>query len=336
MANMKTISRRQFLKLSAILPIASRLTFPTDHPLGRVTVPTIAVYKKADHESDTVRSIPKDTILSLLETVMTKEPFGNPRWHRIEDGFVHSGDIQPVVFRPQTALSSFATPALAEVTMPITQSYHSITPPDSILYRLYYGSVHRVTGVEVTPQGKIWYKVYDPRLELALFVPGEHMRLIPAEEYAPIPATLPPEQKTITLTMADQTLTAYEAGTVVHQCKVSAGLPGGFGGDKDAVTPRGTFHIEMKTTSTHMGNGQMTKDPNAYELPGVPWVSYFEPAKGIAFHGAYWHDDFGRPRSHGCVNMSMADALWIYRWSTPDAPNTEGFAKGYGTMVTVK
>jgi hypothetical protein len=332
---MHTISRREFLKLSLLLPVLTKIPFPTDHPLGRVTVRTIAVYSKADHQSSTVRSIPKDTILTLLETVIAKEPAGNPRWHRIADGFVHSGDIQPVEFRPQPVPSSVLGPLLAEVTMPITQSYQTISPRESILYRLYYGSVHQVVGVTEGALGTSWYKLLDPRLQINLFVPAEHMRLIPPEEYAPFPTTIPMDQKSITLTMTDQTVTAFEAGIPVKKFKVSAGLPGGYGGDEDASTPRGTFHIEMKTPSTHMGNGQLTKDSNAYELPGVPWVSYFETTKGIALHGAYWHDDFGRPRSHGCVNMSMADALWIYRWSGPEAPEPIGFARGYGTTVTV-
>jgi len=332
---MPTISRRQFLQLSAALPILSFLHFPTDHPLGRVCVRTIAVYRKADHTSDTVRSIPKDTILSLLETVTTKELAGNPRWHRISDGFIHSGDIQPVEFRPQQAPASIPGPMLAEVTMPITQSYQILAPRESILYRLYYGSVHQVEGVETDAQGAIWYRLLDPRLKINLYVPGEHMRLIPADEYAPFPAKVPAEQRSITLSIADQTLTALEAGTAVKQFKVSSGLPGGFGGDEDTITPRGTFHIELKTPTTHMGNGQITKDPNAYELPGVPWVSYFETTKGIALHGAFWHDDFGRPRSHGCVNMKVADALWMYRWSEPTAPESKGFARGYGTTVIV-
>jgi hypothetical protein len=332
---MTPIHRRQFLKLAFALPIASRISFPTSHPLGRVTVRTIAVYQKADHNSNTIRSIPKDTILQILETVTTKEPAGNPRWHRIADGFVHSGDIQPVEFRLQSAQTALENPMLAEVTVPITQSYQFIAPRESILYRLYYGSVHHVVGMEANTQGAIWYKILDPRLGITLYAPGEHLRLIPPGEYAPFPAKVPPEQRSITLTMANQTLVAAEAGATVKTFKVSAGLPGGFGGDKDAITPRGTFHIEMKTPTSHMGNGQITKDPNAYELPGVPWVSYFETTKGIALHGAFWHDDFGRPRSHGCVNMPVADALWIYRWSAPDAPEPKGFAKGYGTTVTV-
>jgi hypothetical protein len=332
---MKSISRRQFLKLAATLPIATRISFPAEHPLGRVCVRTIAVFKQANHDSDAVKSIPKDTVLPLLETVTAKEPAGNPRWYRIADGFIHSGDIQPVAFRPQIARSSLTAPSLAEVTMPITQSYQTVSPQEAILYRLYYGSVHHITAVEGTGEGKIWYKATDPRLDISLYIPGEHMRFIPPEEYAPFPAKVPPEQKEIRLSQADQKLTAIEAGAPVFSCTVSAGLPGGFGGDEDAITPRGTFHVEMKTATSHMGNGQITKDSNAYELPGVPWVSYFETNKGIAFHGSYWHDDFGRPRSHGCVNMRIADALWLYRWCLPEAPDAKGFARGYGTTVTV-
>ena len=65
-----------------------------------------------------------------------------------------------------------------------------------------------------------------------------------------------------------------------------------------------------------MGDGNLTSDLNAYELPGVPWVSFFTTT-GVAFHGTYWHNDFGRPKSHGCVNMRTEEARWLYRWTLP-------------------
>ena len=66
-----------------------------------------------------------------------------------------------------------------------------------------------------------------------------------------------------------------------------------------------------------MGNVQSSGTPGGYSLPGVPWTCFFVPETGVAFHGAYWHNNFGAQMSHGCVNMRPADAKWLFRWSTP-------------------
>ena len=70
-------------------------------------------------------------------------------------------------------------------------------------------------------------------------------------------------------------------------------------------------------------------DAGSFDLPGIPWVSYFVTT-GVAFHGTYWHNDYGTPRSHGCVNVSAANAQWLYRWTLPN-PDTD--AKNWYTSV---
>jgi hypothetical protein len=71
----------------------------------------------------------------------------------------------------------------------------------------------------------------------------------------------------------------------------------------------------------------------------VPWVEYFEGS--YALHAAYWHDDFGRPRSHGCVNMSPVDARRVFMWTDPPLPDgwhgvKAGKTMGQGTWVRVR
>lgn len=83
-----------------------------------------------------------------------------------------------------------------------------------------------------------------------------------------------------------------------------------------------------------MGDGNITSDIFAYELPGVPWVSYFYRT-GVAFHGCYWHDNYGTEMSHGCVNMRPEEAKWLWRWATPESPVNERLAHGIGTKVRV-
>ena len=78
----------------------------------------------------------------------------------------------------------------------------------------------------------------------------------------------------------------------------------------------------------------MTDNINAYELPGVPWVCFFDQ-NGVAFHGTYWHDNFGYKMSHGCVNMLMEEAKWLYRWVLPETEASSWETRGYGTSVHV-
>ena len=56
-----------------------------------------------------------------------------------------------------------------------------------------------------------------------------------------------------------------------------------------------------------------------YDLPGVPFPTFITWT-GVAIHGTYWHNDYGRPRSHGCINVTPAVALWFWRWTMPAAP----------------
>jgi lipoprotein-anchoring transpeptidase ErfK/SrfK len=105
-------------------------------------------------------------------------------------------------------------------------------------------------------------------------------------------------------------------------------------GKDPSTTPTGEFRIFKKRPGKHMGDGKLTASLDAFEFPGVPWVSYYQAA-GFAVHGAYWHNDFGRRRSHGCVNMRPAEARWIYRWTAPAVPLERQPAESEGTTVRV-
>ncbi|MBP7687949.1 MAG: L,D-transpeptidase, partial [Thermoflexales bacterium] len=84
----------------------------------------------------------------------------------------------------------------------------------------------------------------------------------------------------------------------------------------DFTTPTGEHTVVRKRPSRHMMGFIGRADE--YDLPGVPYCTYFTQ-EGAAVHGAYWHNDFGHPRSHGCVNVLAEDAKWVYRWSMPAA-----------------
>ena len=137
----------------------------------------------------------------------------------------------------------------------------------------------------------------------------------------------------------NQSLQALEYDKVIFQTEISSGMAGSSGADTpdgsgSTDTPRGEFHVFSKMPSKHMGSGELTSDIEAYVLPGVPWTSFFVES-GVAFHGTYWHDNFGNRMSHGCINMMTAEALWLFRWCTPVFNGDKMEQVGYGTKVDV-
>jgi LysM repeat protein len=108
--------------------------------------------------------------------------------------------------------------------------------------------------------------------------------------------------------LSEQRLYAYEGDTLVRTTLISSGT-------WRTPTVVGTFHVYLRYTSTRM------RGPG-YDLPNVPYTMYFY--KGYGLHGTYWHNNFGTPMSHGCVNMPTPEAEWAFNWST------------YGTPVVVQ
>ncbi|MEZ4675534.1 MAG: L,D-transpeptidase [Caldilineaceae bacterium] len=115
----------------------------------------------------------------------------------------------------------------------------------------------------------------------------------------------PQEKKWIRVDLSEQTVVAYENGQPIRAFIVSTGLPG-------TPTVRGEFRIRVKVLEQTMSGGEGSM---FYNLPGVKWVQYFYEDYG--FHGTYWHSNFGHPMSHGCVNMTDADAKWLFDWAGP-------------------
>lgn len=111
-------------------------------------------------------------------------------------------------------------------------------------------------------------------------------------------------EKLITVDTGAQMLRAWENGVVVHESRVSTGLP-------KTPTVKGSFRIYKKIPSQRMRGG--SKWYGKYDYPNVPHVMYFY--QGYAIHGAYWHKKFGRTASHGCVNVPLFSAEWLYNWA---------------------
>lgn len=142
------------------------------------------------------------------------------------------------------------------------------------------------------------------------------------------------DRKWIDISIKEQSLVAYSGRVAVYATLVSTGRGGLGDPDETEATPRGTFMIHQKEVASTMDGDEDKGD--SYNLRDVPFVQYFH--KGYALHGAYWHDDFGKVRSHGCVNLAPRDAAWLFEWTDPSVPQTwHGVLnKERGTVVYVR
>ena len=161
------------------------------------------------------------------------------------------------------------------------------------------------------------------------------MRPIPPEELTPISPDV--TDKKVLVNVSNQTLACYEGNREVYYCRVSTGAK--FNADGKSVdkwaTPLGLYNsVSRKFVSIHMAGGNRT---SGYEVFGIGWTSFFATG-GYSIHSTYWHNNFGEPMSHGCVNALAEDAKFVFLWSAPQVPYDPGKLEisGYdGTKVQV-
>lgn len=131
------------------------------------------------------------------------------------------------------------------------------------------------------------------------------------------------ETKWIRVDLSEQVVVAYERQKPVRAFVISSGLP-------RTPTVLGEYRIKLKVD-------EQTMSGEGYHLPGVKWVQYFYG--DYSFHGTYWHNNFGRPMSHGCINMTNQDAKWLFDWAGPKWDGkTDWFRSSKanpGTMVII-
>jgi LysM repeat protein len=134
----------------------------------------------------------------------------------------------------------------------------------------------------------------------SLIYVGQVLRIPSGQSSAPPPSSpAPTGGRWIDVNLSAQRVTAYEGNTPVRSALASTGLPA-------TPTPTGRYRIYVKYVSTQMtGPG--------YYLPNVPYTMYFY--RGYSLHGTYWHANFGRPMSHGCVNLPTYEAQWLFNWA---------------------
>ena len=346
-----SLSRKNFIKLLGLsvaglglnprLRFSEQAQFPNYDRLGRVCIIGKVEIKSAPADSsETTGVLYEDAVIPWFKEVVAKEPnynYFNQRWVETTNGYVYAINIQPVRNIPNTPIDSLLSSSKGEgmwaqvtvpyadvtlVTNPSSNSWVKVRLDQGLPLRVYYGQVYYIDRIKKDDDGSVHYRVnpnYYGGVDM-FWVPAEAMRPITPDEIMPIhPST---ENKKIVVDVARQALSCFEGNTEVYYCRVSTGAKFDMYGNsiEKWATPLGSYVISRKFVSLQMSGGT-TGAP--YDLPGIGWVSVFATG-GIAIHATVWHNNFGTPKSHGCVNTLPEDAYWIFRWSLPEAPYDPG------------
>ncbi|KND47136.1 MAG: hypothetical protein AB199_01750 [Parcubacteria bacterium C7867-004] len=167
------------------------------------------------------------------------------------------------------------------------------------------------TSTSIDSTGRTWYRVqftewirYPDRVAKDWYVAGDFVHpFFPVEDMQNEPSA----KKHIVVDISEQKLYAYEGEELFMESQASTGLD-------LTPTPRGFFSVYRKTPSRYMQGPLPGISDQYYDLPGVPWNLYFTK-EGGAIHGAYWHTEFGKQWSHGCVNLPLDTAEKLYAWA---------------------
>lgn len=190
-----------------------------------------------------------------------------------------------------------------------------------VVMKLRKNMVLKVASTTVV-DGRTWYKIgfdgevhYPERVTSDWYVAGDYARLFYDRGLlATTTSVKPSNAKRIVIDRAREILYAYDGDTLFMEQAISVGL-------ELTPTPTGTFSIYRKMPASYMQGPVEGGSDQFYDLPGVPWDLYFT-RDGGAIHGAYWHDNFGSPWSHGCVNLPPAAAAILYAWADLGTPVT--------------
>jgi lipoprotein-anchoring transpeptidase ErfK/SrfK len=307
--------------------------FPEAERLGRVAVGRVELRARPDPDSQVVGVLFEDAVLPWLREHTGIKPswiFSNQRWVETPEGFIYGPYLQPVQNRPNEPVSSLPNSSLgpgmwAEVTVPYvdvflnneasSNSWVEARLDEGMPLRLYYSQVFWVDQIRTTSQGQTQYRVnpnYYGGVDM-LWADAAAFRPITEEELAPINPEA--EDKRVEVDVTHQTLSCYEGNREVFFCRVSTGAKFDMYGnvvDKWA-TPVGLHRVTRKFISLQMSGGTTGA---GYDIPGIGWTSIFATG-GVAVHSTFWHNNYGDPVSHGCVNATPEDAKWIFRWTQP-------------------
>jgi hypothetical protein len=190
---------------------------------------------------------------------------------------------------------------------------------------LEWRSAVELTGKQQFFNGRLHYEA-----KAGFWVDDQHAGRVDAAKR--MPAWGKNGEKWLDINVTKQVLVAYEGMTPVYVTLVSTGEDGLGDHETSKSSKRGIFRIHTKHASITMDSDVVGEE---FELRDVPYVQYYEG--GYALHSAYWHDRFGRPKSHGCINLAPEDARRLFFWTEPPLPpGWHGVARPLtGTVVFI-
>jgi hypothetical protein len=374
--SLTSLSRRDFLKLAGAgagaLALGSMLDLPVrampremprslgDFPTGKLLGRLSGYFGKTQIRSQphelaaSVKEIYDDYVVEWdREVVGTTMNYvsNSKRWIETPEGFVYAPFFQPVrneANQPLQNIPDGEKGFWAEVTVPYID-FVLENPPASpwlkhnleqgLPIRLYYSQILWVDQIKVSDRtGNLIYRLTEPFSGYdAFWAEGAAFRPLTKDDLAPIHPDVDPATKKVVVNLTDQTLSCFEGNSEVYFCHISSGGKwDAYGNAVDAwSTPLGEHWTWRKAISIHMAGGTVA---GGYDTPAITWTTLFS-GTGVAIHSTFWHNDFGTPRSHGCVNASPEDAKWVFRWGLPNVPLDPGDVTvqgDVGTHVIVK
>jgi hypothetical protein len=374
----RTFSRRDFLKLAgvglgalAFRPFNFKTLdalykpkqlpqFPNSEIIGRLVDQTDIRSRPTNDPllNTSIGTLPADHLIPWeREVIGSVVALTNQKYLETPQGYIWSSRVQPTRNLPNTPITTMPAgqPGFwVEVTVPyvdLTLEGTVASPwmQDHITYnfppRVYYGQVIWIDQVRQN-NGFVEYRWnegdqghgygYGPYGEF-FWLDGAGVKVLTEEDVAPISPDFDPAQKKIIANVTYQTLSCYEGNTEVYFCRMASGqvydpLTGAI--SDEFATPVGELLTHWKIISKNMTAGDAQ---TGYSTPAVPWNTFIS-GEGVAIHGAFWHNDFGERRSHGCINVKPEDAKWIFRWTTPYISLAQSEQRlsfpDHGTVVT--
>jgi len=351
----RNLSRRDFLKITGVGLGALAFNpfrnfesplllpaFPEGERLGRVFGKT-DVRGEPGFNAPSVKVLYDDEIVVWQRELVTRgalDPFLiNQRWVQTPDGYIYAPQLQPVKNIPNVPLATLpngGTGFWAEVTVPYVdmQLEGAAASPhikflieNRLPIRLYYSQVVWIDQIVQGSDGTLLYRFNENGGRPAGITGGSYgdilwgdasgFRPLTLEDVAPIHPDVDPAIKKVVVDRTEnyQTLSCFEGTEEVYFCRVSTGQYRDQYGNPvtEYLTPLGEHTTWRKAISIHMSGGTTG---TGYDTPAVSWSTLFS-GDGYAIHAAFWHNNFGVPRSHGCVNCLPEDAKWIFRWAVP-------------------
>ncbi|MBK9927266.1 MAG: L,D-transpeptidase [Anaerolineales bacterium] len=363
LAGLGALALKGYNPLELSRPLAQ---FPAAERLGRV-FSKIDVRGEPNINAPSLGVLYDDAVVVWEHELVTRGAIDpnliNQRWVKTPDGYIYADNLQPVrnlVNTPLTSIPDGKSGFWAEVTVPYVDMQlegPAISPHVKTLVegnfpiRMYYSQVVWIDKIAQS-NGLILYRFnenggYHPSGFTGggygdlLWGDASAFRPLTQDDISPIHPDVDPATKRIVVDRTEnyQALSCFEGNEEVYFCRVSTGQYRDLYGNTvtEYLTPLGEHTTWRKAISIHMAGGTTG---SGYDTAAVSWTTLFS-GDGYAIHAAFWHNKFGVPRSHGCVNCTPEDAKWIFRWTLPavatgDQGDVVSQGLDAGTHVIVK